>query len=358
MKEIGMGKAKKGQWVLLILIAVTVVLVLVGCASGPVTLTPSPIKPIEGKLDGISEAPISKEHVTVGIYITNLYELSTAANTFYLSGYMWLRWKGDGDPLATLEFTNAVPGPFVRQPLYDEPVILSSGEKYQIIRLQGRFYDQYDLSNYPLDRQALAVFVENTTDSIDLVTYQPDTQASGFDSAMSIPGWNIMSLRTEQFIHDYGTDFGMLADASASKYATLLFEVTADRNHNQFYWKFLFPLLIVLATCWLCLVISPDMVGLRTGMPVSVLLTMVFLHLGTKSEIPTGTSLVLADKIYMLSYVMILATLGQIIWVNGHIDAEGKSNLAEMKKVDRTGLAVQVMVFAIGLVYMVMSALQ
>ena len=98
--------------------------------------------------------------------------------------------------------------------------------------------------------------------------------------------------------------------------------------------------------------------GLRTGMPVSVLLTMVFLHLGTKGEIPAGAGLVLADKIYMLSYVMILATLGQIIWVNMNFDADGKSNLAEMKRVDRTGLIIQVVVFVTVLAYLIFTAIR
>ena len=31
----------------------------------------------------------------VGLYGTNVYELSFEDNTFYFSGYVWMRWKGD-----------------------------------------------------------------------------------------------------------------------------------------------------------------------------------------------------------------------------------------------------------------------
>lgn len=336
--------------------ALGMIAVLSACAPAPSSSNTISMKPVEGTFSKISETPVTKSVVTVGLYINNLFDLQASNNTFYLSGYMWLRWKGDGDPLANLEFTNAVAGPFVRQPLYPEPVTLANGEKYQVIRLQGRFFDPYDLSNYPLDHQHLSIYLENTTDTLDLTAYVPDTTASGFDQNMAIPGWHIKSLSSQTYIHDYGTDFGMLADASASKYSTLEFSMATRRNLNQFYWKLLFPMLIVLAAGWLGLIISPDMIGLRTGMPVSVLLTMVFMHLGTKQEISQYASLVLADKIYILSYIMILATLAQIIWVNTHLDQENKTNLQEMKRVDRTGLVVQVAVFMAVLAYFIISA--
>lgn len=346
---------KKQPW--FIILGIAAVIILAACST-PAEANTTVINNVSGKMIQVSESPQSNEVVTVGLYAVNLFDLQTAGNTFYYNGYMWYRWSGDTDPLRDLEFTNAVAGPFVKQPLYPEPVILPNGEKYQVIRLQGRFYDLYDLSNYPLDKQELSITMENSVDGVDIVAYVPDSTSSGFDDSMKIPGWHINSLIAKEYIHDYGTDFGMLGDPSVSKYSTLEFAFSVLRNQNQFYWKFLFPLLIVLFTCWLCLVISPEMGGLRTGMPVSVLLTMVFLHLGTKGEIPAGAGLVLADKIYMLSYVMILATLGQIIWVNMNFDADGKSNLAEMKRADRTGLIIQVVVFVTVLAYLIFTAIR
>ena len=46
--------------------------------------------------------------MTLGIYAINIYDLDLKANTYYISFYAWLRWKGDCDPVTSLEFTNAV----------------------------------------------------------------------------------------------------------------------------------------------------------------------------------------------------------------------------------------------------------
>lgn len=39
----------------------------------------------------------------------NVYEVSPGSNTFFFTGYVWVKWTGnETDPSASLEFNNAV----------------------------------------------------------------------------------------------------------------------------------------------------------------------------------------------------------------------------------------------------------
>ena len=56
----------------------------------------------------MTEPSPGAQPVYVGFYGLNVYDISTSSNTFYASGYLWLRWSGDIDPVSTLEFANLV----------------------------------------------------------------------------------------------------------------------------------------------------------------------------------------------------------------------------------------------------------
>lgn len=341
---------------LLTLLAVVIVLVLSGCASAPDTTDQNLLTVQKGTLNVLSQPVQSKQIVTIGVYVSDIYGLNTTSNTFYLDGYLWLRWTGDTDPLKNLEFTNAVSeGRLVRKPLYEKPIVLPNGENYQVIRVQGDFFQPFNLSNYPLDSQELPIYLENSVYAAEDVSYVPDTKSSGYDTTVNMPGWNIIGFSTTQYQHDYATDFGTFGGPEASIYSTLKFGLHVHRKSNQFYWKLVFPLVIVLATCWMCLVISPEMVSMRFAMPPSTLLTMVFLHLASKQEIPQVSSLVLMDKIYLLAYVSIVATLALIIWDNAHLKQNDEGNLKRIMKIDLLSLAVELILLTGAVTYLIAS---
>ena len=47
------------------------------------------------------EVPPGATPVTVGVYLVNAYDVNISANTYYLSGYLWMRWRGDIDPMSS-----------------------------------------------------------------------------------------------------------------------------------------------------------------------------------------------------------------------------------------------------------------
>lgn len=294
--------------------------------------------------------------VTVGFYGVNAYEIETSSNTFQFKGYMWLRWAGDADPISTLEFANSVEewGLMVTN-LTEEPVVLANGENLMTMRVQGRFFQPFNLENYPLDTQELSIYVEDSVNDASTIVYQADNSASGYDGTFEVPGWNLNSLSATTLVHNYNSNFGDPSAESAG-YSALKFSLNIERVENLFWWKLLLPLLLVLITNWLALLISPRFAEIRTAMPATALLTTVFLQQSSLDAIPQVSSLVLMDFIYVLAYVMIVVTFAQIVWDNHRLKGDETVAMAKVQKLDRISIALQVLVFAVGLTLLVMSA--
>jgi uncharacterized protein YceK len=297
----------------------------------------------------------SATKVTVGMYGVNAYEIDTASNTFYFKGYMWLRWAGDADPVSSLEFANSVEewGLMVTN-LTEEPVKLADGQNLMTMRVQGRFFQPFDLSNYPLDAQVLQITLEDSVNDNTAIVYVPDTTDSTYDASFKVPGWTVDGITADQLTHTYDTNFGDTS-ITTSKYSALSFNIGIDRAENLFWWKLLLPLALVLITNWLALLISPRLVEVRTAMPATALLTTVFLQQSSLDAIPQVSSLVLMDLIYVVAYGAIVLTFAQIIWDNHKGKNDEEEVVASIARADRWSLLLQVIATLAVIAWLVVS---
>lgn len=282
--------------------------------------------------------------MSIGLYAVNAYDLDAASNTFYFSGYLWVRWSGDEDPTPGLEFANSVQDwDFTQLALTEEPIELDRGEKLMQYRIQGRFFEPFDLGDYPLDHQQLAILIEDSMRTADEVVYLPDREQTGLDAGLVIPGWKLAGVSADPLLHDYGTGFGDPEEEGA-EYSTLRFALELDRSRNLFVWKLMLPLILVMATNWLALVLHPRLIEVRTAMPATALLTTVFLQQSSLAGLPEVSELVLMDLMYVLAYGLIVFTFGQIVYDNSRLREEEPGEIEFVRRWDRISLAVQVTV--------------
>ena len=300
--------------------------------------------------------PDSADVVTVGTYWVNIYGIDFRANTCFVTAYVWLKWRGETDPSLSLEFANAVQDWQLKKTrAFAEPKLLPSGEKYQEMRVSGLFYQPYDLREYPLDIQHIDLYLEDSSRTMDEVVYLADTESSGLDVSLAIPGWDVEGLTSQSFVHDYQTDFGdPSAGREASDFTSLLYTVTIQRDVDYFLWKLMFPLVIVLLTNWLALLLRPNWIDLRTGMPATALLTLVFLQAAYSDNLPELSYLVLMDKIYVMAFAMIIITLLQVVWSNHRLKQHQLEVTHEVRRLDVASAVIQFAVFWAVLVYLVL----
>jgi hypothetical protein len=306
------------------------------------------IKNTQGTFLDVNKPFDNAKKVTVGIYVVNISDIDVQSNIYQIGAYLWLRWRGNFDPVESLDFINRVENSdFTKKALLSTPGLLHNGEKYQVIRINGVFFQSFDLRNYPLDKQELSLYIENSTDSYDRIFYVPDKVSSGYDVGLIIPGWQVIGLTENSYIHDYGTDFGELGIPKASMYSVVKFVLHLDRHVNFFVWKLFIPLLIILLTNWLSLILKPTFFEVRATLPATALLTIIFLQQSALDAIPGCPSLVLMDKIYLLAYFCVILTLLQIFWVDVNLDKESSSSIQKMIKIDRVSFVAQIFFFVV-----------
>jgi hypothetical protein len=302
----------------------------------------------KGSYVEVKSPPSTAQVVTVGFYPVSVYQLDMSSNTYYVDTYVWFRWKGDIDPTETLEFTNMVEEWGKQQePLLDEPKLLADGSQYQIVRVEGRFVQPFSLVDFPLDRQKLSIMVEDTTNGVEVVSYQIDKKNSGIGDSLDIPGWILNGWTAKTYAHDYGSQFG--EEGTPAVYSALAFNLEISRPISFFYWALLMPLFIVLIAALAALNIKPNELDVRTGLPAGALLTAIFLQKSYADDLPELGYLILMDQIYLVAYALIVFTLVRSIYAYkavSHIEDENAPRFKAVHKTDKFLFVAQLVVFA------------
>jgi hypothetical protein len=294
--------------------------------------------------------------VTVGLYVLEIHELDQQASTYKADFYLWMRWRGAFDPTPTIELLNNTDRwTLTMTPIYTKPINLPSGEQLQQFHIQGSFFDALDLRDYPLDRHALTIELEDSTYPSDQLIYVPDTAQSQISPTLRLPGWHITGWHLDEHRHAYATDFG---DTSAAppEYSRLAFALEIERPQSFFRWKLLLPLLIVLLLGCSVLVVHPTYAEVRLAGPAGALLTLVFLQQAYTETLPETGGLVLLDKIYALAYVVVVGLIVTTIVTSHWVRAEGGST-ARAQRLDRLAAAGLFGFFVVGTVILLVPVL-
>lgn len=330
---------------------------LISLAAVIVTLIGSVSASTEKKLPTPLPAELgaAPQLVEVGFWPTVIYNLDVHSNTFYATAYVWFRWKGPLDPSETVEFVNNVESwGFTKTKTYPKPITLPDGRQYQCFRIEGRFFQPFSLKRFPLEHHHVSLSIEDNTYDASRILYKFDQADSGLDPAVEIPGWKIKGWTGNASIHHYTSNLGDLTvGQGGSDYGTVRFELEVHRPVNFFLWKMMLPVLIVLLANWTALLLHPTQLASRVAMTGTALLTTVFLEQGYSSNLPEVSYLVLMDKIYVVVYLLIIASLIQVV-VQGAMEKRHQSNeFRKALRLDKMSVVIQAVIFGLTLWFLI-----
>jgi hypothetical protein len=270
-----------------------------------------------------------------------------------MTAYVWFIWKGDIDPSETAELVNNVESwGLTKVRTYPKPITFPDGRKYQCLRIEGRFFQPFSLKRFPLEHHTLTLSLEDNTYTVDKIIYRLDQKHSGIDPGINIPGWSVKSWSGLAGIHHFPTNLGdQTLGTEGVDYGSITFKVEVTRPVNFFLWKMMLPVLIVLIANWTALLLHPTQLASRVAMTGTALLTTVFLEQGYSSNLPEVNYLVLMDKIYVVVYLLIIASLVQVV-IQGAL--EKRHLLNEFKRaqwVDKISVVLQAVAFILALIF-------
>lgn len=274
------------------------------------------------------------QKVYTGIYLMNLYDLNIDEFSFYADFYLWFKWKGERDP-TNIEFVNAVEKwGFTQEPFHEEPLKLPDGYFYNGMRVEGRFYHSFLLDDFPLDQHKLDIRIESVTYPLDSLVYLPDTGTVLFRKDLLIPGWEISGAEIATNMNFYSTNFGEPGRTGAA-FSNFTFHLNINRPFSYFGLKLMLPLLVVIMASLGGLLIHPNYIDARISLAIGGLLSCVFLQQSYSDALPDVGEMVLMDRIYLLSYILIALIMLRITLVGNKIAQNGKDLVPTLKRTDR-----------------------
>ncbi len=250
--------------------------------------------------------------VTVGAHLRNIEVINLEENSYFASFVLWVTWSGDRDATKSLRFVNLIEAwALTLAPVYDEPLTLPDGRKYQRFVGEGRFFHKFELGAFPLDSQQVVLELEETQHPETELVLESDP-ASGFAPDLKIPGWTVKSPVLEVAHISYPGSLGLPTDGAHSR---VRFGVTLERPWRVFFITMFPPILLVMMCCWIIFFLRPVHVEARVGTAVTALLTIVFLQLAFTDDLPYLGTTVLLDQIFNFSYAIITAVLAECVVV-------------------------------------------
>ena len=302
----------------------------------PSQLPPSRWSTLRGSLLSDDEARTDQEEletvknvVKVGIYTNTTSELELGIPSYAASGYVWLIWQA---PLQQyLEAKNATiaerfslintlitDAPPQLEPVGREPERLEDGSYYQLFTFRGRYYvDKASFRHYPFMSVSLPLAIE--IDDVDgglsysQLRLEPDIRNSGMGLFAHIIGWINQGWSVAEYRHHYASNFGL--GGQEQDYSMVLFETSFGTSSWASFWRLLLPLLVLMAMVLLVFKVRPDEQDARASIPVTVLLTLVFLQQSYRDELPALPFLTFIDQVYVVAYIVTLFAFVLVIWI-------------------------------------------
>lgn len=324
-------------------------------ASAAPTAPPKPV-PIAPAVRGAGP-----QQIEVGMYLQNIPEIDIKTNSFSAEFYLWFLWSGDIDPTLTFELTNAVNvSELTKTPIFVDangnsaPDTLPDGRHLQQFHVYGRFGHPFPLSRYPFDDHDISISIEDGRHSNEALVHVIDEKGSVMRPDLVIPGWNLSPMHTSLSKTKFGTVFGDPRSARGEEsYSHVEFKVHIDRPVVGIISKTVVPIALIILITFGAFFCQPMDIDARLCLTITALISAVALQLTAATELPPTGSLLLLDKIYILSYVAILAVTFLSIAANRAIHRE-ESALAA--KIDRLGLRVVAAAYFGGLALFLLRA--
>lgn len=253
------------------------------------------------------------DDVKVGTYIINVGRYEAEISAYTIDFYLWFKWDGMTSP-EEFEFMNG-------RAEHIDLMINETG--YLFYRVQGEFYEETNLKDFPLDTQKLSIKIEDKTLTTDYLNYVPDHEEIGISPELHIMTWTI----AEDNVFIENIEYPNWEET----YSRYTHEISIQRPISSII-RILVPVIFIALTGWLVFFFPLHKLGEKLALIGTALLSSVVIHLFITESIPAVGYLTLGDKIAISLYALLVLSILGIVSTDHHIN-KGKHRHSE--KVNR-----------------------
>lgn len=265
--------------------------------------------------------------VYVGININEVSQVDVEESRQYtIDFYLWFRGQG-GIPFDSIEFTNAVDGVDLGEPIAEQQ--FDDGSIYRLYRIKANFTNTFDLQNYPFDRQALEIKFKHENQTRETLIYVLDflgmdhiagpnlvAQLRQNKAFISVTDWYAADAN---FYIDTARDYSSLGNPvwfgedKNVDYSRFNARIDIVRDVSRFIIKNLLPVLFLISLAYLGLFLPKGNYGEITAIMTGTVLSVVFFHVDLSGRLNVGYSVALDFAFYGVYFILVLITLLSIV---------------------------------------------
>jgi hypothetical protein len=314
------------------------------------------IKP-DKKKDSITSAPMTEEQqiadtVKIGAYILSVYDLDFPKNKVNVDFYLWYNFTKDSlDLLQYMEVINATE-------------VRKTGETnerrgdiiYQTTRVNSQIKEEWDVSNFPFDRQTIEVIIEDFDKDNTKLVFLADTIGSKMDKSVHLEGWVIKDFGIKVTDNVYETNYGDpgIPLNEYSTYSRTVIYFTIEREGNGLFFKLFIGLFISVLISLLTFFINPLDLDPRFGLSVGAIFAAIASQYVIASTLPQNARLTLVDILHDVSFIFIFLCI-LVSTISLHYMKHNNKQLSQ--KIDRFSFFVLSIAFILLSGYFIMNAI-
>jgi len=253
-----------------------------------------------------TESQNSQKKVSIGVFITSLYEFNINAGSYNADIWIWSESNiKDKFELDKVEL-GLLHGKYPLDISLKYQENLDSFRSFENRKIRATFLHDYNLELFPFDKQILRFNIEGM-DSLDELIFIPSSN-SGISSFIQISGWRINSFKIIPSAMDHGTNFGYPQYTSKVKYPLITVEVELIRDSFFIFFKLIIGLLVSVLIASLSSTISvynDDLYGSRISIIGGSLLAGVFNQQFADTKSDAINTITLIDIIHLIGILTI-----------------------------------------------------
>ena len=296
--------------------------------------------------------PAGATLVDLGLYINNIVAIQEVENTFQIEGFLESVWCDprlafppddvgeapkvylEANALALLEriwhpdlsFVNEVGGRSIEN---EELLVFAGGtvqyeEKFSVILATN-----FDLLKFPFDTQQLLVEIESFAWDANFLQFHIEERKVGFREEFELPTWQIQRVETAV------VEVREVRDRAP--FSEFRMTITVLRRYGYHLWKVLVPLALLVCISWAVFWMERDDLASRLGVAFTGILTVVAYQFVVTSGLPPVSYFTLTDSIITFSFVLMLLTVLENIYVNILLKQESEAAAERLDYFSRRG---------------------
>jgi hypothetical protein len=244
----------------------------------------------------------------IGLYLLGLHDLDLDERSFAADFWIWSVCPDETfNPIDTLDFVNA--DSFVVSQL--SSTATASGAIWSKALVEGVFRHDWDLADFPFDRHALRIEIEDSERRTDALVLEPDTDATGYDPEVKAGSWQVTGQELSATTRDYATTFGDPDQSSAgvSEFSRLVLTIDLERRELTGFFKLtavLFAAVLLALITYFLHLDGEDKLSSRLGFVSGAVFTAALNMRSESSELGSASELTLIDKMHVTGLVVIL----------------------------------------------------